>query len=120
MKKTIFISHPIGGDVDNNIKKVLKICARVHTKSIIPVLPYLVSLQYLNDEIIEDKRLGIAANLECFRRGYVDEVWLYGDRISPGMKEEIALARKLGIPIIAKTPQTKRTLQNELRNTNLY
>ena len=105
--KMIFVAHPIGGDVKGNVKKVLKICAEIHTRNIIPVAPYLISLQYLNDEVIEDRELGMAANHECFYRGYIDELWLYGDRISSGMIEEIKLAREMGIPIVAKTKGTQ-------------
>lgn len=117
MTKTVFIGHPIGGDVKVNAEKVLNICKEVHTKHIIPVAPYLVSLQYLNDEIVEDRELGMEANHECFLRGYVDELWLFGERISEGMKGEIALARELGVPIIPKTMGTKRDLLN-LKNGN--
>ena len=109
MAKTVFIAHPISGDIRGNIKKVLKICAEVHTKDIIPIAPYLVSLQYLDDGVIEDRELGMEANHECFRRGYVDEIWLFGDRISVGMKE-ILLAKEMGIPIIPKTERTRREL----------
>ena len=106
--KTVFIAHPIAGDIQNNVKKVIQICSEVHDKNIIPVAPYLVSLQYLNDEVHEDRRLGVDANLECFHRKYIDELWLYGDRISSGMKEEVLLAQQLGIPIIPKTEGTIR------------
>lgn len=110
MAKTVFIGHPIRGDVRGNVEKVLKICAEVHTKDIIPVAPYLVSLQYLDDRVIEDRELGMEANHECFRRGYVDELWLFGDRISTGMWKEILLAKEMHIPIIAKTEGTRRDL----------
>lgn len=50
------------------------------------------------------------ANLAYFHRRFVDELWLYGDRISPGMKIEIELAHTLGIPIVAKTEPTARGL----------
>jgi len=43
------------GDVQENTKKVLDICEAVHTSEIVPVVPYLVSLQYLNDEVHEDR-----------------------------------------------------------------
>ncbi len=109
--KTVFVGHPIGGDVQGNVKKVLEICEQIHTKDIIPVAPYLVSLQYLDDGVIEDRQLGVEANLECFRRGYVDELWLFGDRISPGMKEEIAIAKKHNVFIVAKTEGTKKALE---------
>lgn len=110
MAKTVFIGHPIRGDVRGNVEKVLKICAEVHTKDIIPVAPYLVSLQYLDDGILEDRELGVEANHECFRRDYVDELWLFGDRISTGMWEEIRLAKEMNIPIIPQTDETLRGL----------
>lgn len=109
-KKTVFIAHPIAGDIAGNMQKVLAICEQVHNDEIIPVAPYLVSLQYLNDEVVEDRQLGIDANMECFHRGYIDELWLYGDTISTGMKAEIALAKELNIPIFPKTEGTRRDL----------
>ena len=109
--RTIYICHPVGGDVKNNLIKVTEICSNLHNKHIIPVAPYLVSLQYLNDEVMEDRDLGIDANLECFKRKYVDEVWLYGDHISPGMKQEILIVKEYGIPIVAQTPGTKKELK---------
>ena len=110
-KKLIFIAHPIRGDVAGNMAKVLSICEQVHKEGHIPVAPYLVSLQYLNDEVVEDRELGVEANLVCFHRGFVDELWLYGDKISEGMKREIALAKELKIPVVAKTEVTKKDLE---------
>lgn len=105
--KTVFVAHQISGDVKGNMKKVLKICAEIHTRNIVPIAPYLISLQYLNDEVVEDRELGMAANHEHFYRGFVDELWLFGNRISKGMIEEIKLAREMGIPVIAKTKGTR-------------
>ena len=110
-KKIVFIGHPIGGDIKGNAKKVLKICAEVHTKDIIPVAPYIISLQYLNDEVVEDRALGMETNHECFHRHYVDELWLFGDYISSGMRQEVLLAREMGIPIIPKTEGTRHDLE---------
>ncbi len=109
--KTVFIGHPIGGDIRNNIEKVLKICEEIHNKDLVPVAPYLTSLQYLNDEIIEDRELGMEANHECFRRHYVDELWLFGDKISNGMKKEILLAKEMNIPVVPKTEGTRRDFE---------
>ena len=109
--KIVFVAHPISGDVKGNVKKVLAICAKIHTRNIIPVAPYLIALQYLNDEVVEDRELGMAANHECFYRRYVDELWLFGDRISSGMIGEIKLAREMGIPVIAKTRGTSYDLK---------
>lgn len=108
IKKVVFVGHPVSGDILRNIKKILDICKQIHNEQIIPCVPYLVSLQYLNDEITEDRELGIEANLECFHRGYIDELWLFGDYISKGMEQEIELASELNIPIVSKTNGTRK------------
>ena len=104
--KTVFIAHPIAGDIEQNVRKVLAICKAVHTKEVVPYAPYIVSLQYLSDHVKEDRQLGIDANREMLKRGLIDEFWVYGNRISRGMWEEIRLARLLRIPIITKTEET--------------
>lgn len=108
--KTVFIAHPIGGDVHGNVQKVLSICKQIHSSTLIPVAPYIASVQYLEDGNGYERALGVAGNMETLRRGYVDEVWLYGDRISYGMKEEVLLALELGIPVFAHTPETAHDL----------
>ena len=109
-KKVVFVAHPVSGDIAGNIKKVLAICEAVHKQGIIPIAPYLVSLQYLDDTVVEDRALGIEVNHICFHRRFVDELWLYGDRISTGMRGEVELAFECGIPIVAKTEGTERDL----------
>jgi hypothetical protein len=84
---------------------------KIHTRRTIPVAPYLASLQYLDDRVVKHRRLGIMVNLETFYRGYIDELWLFGNRISTGMEEEVLLAWELGIPVVAKTPGTKKDLK---------
>jgi hypothetical protein len=74
-------------------------------------------LRYLNEDVVEDRGLGIAANLICFHRGFIEELWLYGDRISAGMKEEVLLALRLDIPVVAKTPETERDLARIVMTT---
>lgn len=110
-KKTVFIAHPINGDILGNTEKILKICREVHDENTIPVAPYLVSLQYLDDKDPIERDLGIGANLETFHRGYIDELWLFGDRISTGMEQEVLLALSLGIIVIPKTEETEKDLQ---------
>jgi len=112
--KTIFIAHPINGDIAGNMEKVLKICKEIHDENTIPVAPYLVSLRYLNDADPKERELGISANLETFRRGYIDELWIFGDHISAGMREEINLALSLNIPVVPKTEETKKDFQKTM------
>lgn len=111
--KIVYIAHPVGGNVKENIKKILQICHRVHTnkKEVIPFAPYIVALYYLNDEILEERKLGMLANQEHFKRKTMDEVWLCGDKVSDGMKAEIKLAIKYKIPIKIHNPKLKKDFE---------
>ncbi len=99
MVKVVYIAHEVRGDVQGNIRKILNICRRLHTKDVIPIAPYLVALQYLNDNSLEERALGIGSNAEYFRRGFIDEVCVFGSRVSTGIFGEIMLALQFGIPI---------------------
>lgn len=110
--KTVFIAHPLRGDIAKNIRRVRAICKELHSDTLIPYAPYLATAQYLNDNISEERELGMEANHEMFIRGFIDELWLYGDRISNGMAIETRLALRLNIPVIPKTKWTARDLES--------
>ena len=111
--KLVYIGHPVGGDIERNIKKILEICHNIHKKNdnIIPFAPYVVSLYYLDDNIVEERKLGMLANQEHFERKTMDEVWLFGSRISEGMKWEIEQAAKYGIPIKVCNSKLKKEFE---------
>lgn len=114
MLKTVFIAHPISGDVESNIKKVLAICKELHeSNEVLPIFPSLIWRQYLPDNEATKHRAGLVNN-EYFRRGMVDEVWLYGDVLSDGMKKEILLAQSYNIPVIPKTEAMIQALKEFL------
>ncbi|MFZ3020133.1 MAG: hypothetical protein WA051_01255 [Minisyncoccia bacterium] len=113
MTKMVFIAHPMSGDIRGNTRRVEEICRSVHTLDVIPVFPSFVWRRYLK----EVKKCGYQSSLasrvndEYFKRKFIDEVWLYGDRITNGMLAEILLAWKYHIPVIGKTPETIRMLK---------
>jgi hypothetical protein len=108
--KMVFIAHPISGDVENNCRKVLEICRQIHTKDVIPVFPRFTWCQYLTDSP-EDKELALAVAEAYFRSGAVDELWVYGDVLSEGMKKEIWLAQKLGIKVVPMSEITAEDIE---------
>ena len=111
MPKIVYIAHQVNGNIKQNIESILKICREIHTEEIIPFAPYLVAFQYLDYSVSEVRSLGIAANTECFRRRMIDEVWLCGPGISEGMKEEIKLAMRHGIPIKCHSNDLEKELE---------
>lgn len=111
MAKTIFIAHAISGDVAGNIQKVIKICKAIHSASTIPVFPSFTWRQYLPENDSTKYYAGLV-NDEYFARGMIDEVWLYGPRITEGMLKEINLAISYEIPVIPKNKILKKALEN--------
>lgn len=109
MPKMIFVAHPMSGDIEGNTRKVIAICKSIHSEDVIPVFPSLLWRGYLGDSA-EDRALAEMVNTPYFIRRFIDEMWLYGDRLSDGMKKEILLADKYHIPVFAKTPETDRAL----------
>ncbi len=107
--KFVFVAHPISGDVEGNIQKVLKICRRIHSLNVIPLFPRYLNKSYLS-ESERDVELVRETVRQHFERRVVDELWLYGDRISQGMWDEIVLARQNNVPVIAKSPETAKEL----------
>lgn len=107
--KIVYIAHPISGDIYQNHLKVRKIIRDLNMSDfdIVPFAPYLIDLLCLNDYVPEERERGIKNDEAFFRAGFINEVWLYGDNISNGMKHEIELANELGIPVISKSEKIK-------------
>lgn len=110
--KIVYVAHPIRGDVTGNIKKILAICKRIHSHAVIPFVPYIPVIAYLGvEEGSRGEKLGLWTNHELIKMRIPMEMWLYGDHISEGMGDEIKLARKCHIPVIAKTKGTRDELE---------
>ena len=69
----VYICSPFSGDVENNVIKAQR-----------------YSRYSLNDE--KERRLAMHFNYVLL--GKCEEVWVFGDKISPGMAEEIRVAEK--------------------------
>jgi hypothetical protein len=98
----IYIAHPIGGNIEVNMASVQAIVDQLFTSrpQIYPIAPYLYALRRLNDNKPDDRLRGTSINKLYFDRQFIDEVWLFGNRVSAGMWEEVQWARKLGIPVV--------------------
>lgn len=104
-KKIVYIAHPISGNVKGNLLKIQKIVREIcfSTENIIPFVPYYSDLMALDENNPEERARGIANDQVYFERGVMDELWLFGPRVSEGMRHEIKLAKLFGIPVISKS-----------------
>lgn len=107
--KIAYIAHPIGGDVPGNLKKIDSIirCINLEEYDVVPFAPYYSDVAgAMMDSIPSERHRGMLNNEQHFRRKTFDVLRLYGDRISPGMADEITLAKHYGIPIVPMTEET--------------
>ena len=107
--KIVYIAHPIAGDVHGNVERILSIVKEINMTrdDVVPFAPYITDVLALDDNNIIERDRGIRNDIAILRAGIVDELWVYGPKISGGMQAEIELAFNLGIPIVAKDPQTE-------------
>lgn len=100
--KIVYISHPISGDVDGNIKDILRIIRKINIefKYVHPVASYVVDCLSLDDNNPLERLRGMKNNENLIKSCVFDEIWLTGERISGGMRVEINLFVLQQKPII--------------------
>lgn len=99
-----YIAHPISGDIEGNVKKILDIVREINLNEpeVIPFVPYLADVLSLDDSMPDQRKRGINNNSVYLNSGIISELRVYGEKISKGVAEEIALARQFKIPVVYK------------------
>lgn len=116
MPKTVMIVHPMTGDIEGNLKKVDAICRAIHGSEIIPVFPSYTTRRYLTPDP-KDRELAKTHIEEYLKRGFVDEVWVYGNRVTEGMMRVILTAMEYNIPVVSKSRETQEYMSLSLSNS---
>lgn len=97
----VFVCSAYRGDIEANVAAARSICRRLALSGITPIAPHLIFPQFLRDDLVWERDQGIKLGLDLLST--CDELWYYGDRITDGMRTEIAEARRLHIPVVHKT-----------------
>lgn len=115
--KFVYICAPLRGDVAENTRSAAEQAKEVFDAGDIPICPHLMfpPVADVNDRGEDEKAMRMCLDLidRC------DEVRVCGDKISEGMRREIAYAEKQRVPIVRsgeeparrKTPNKHRDLQ---------
>ena len=112
--RIIYIAHPIGGDVENNLASLRRIIRSINANEphTVPFCPYYADVVSLNDNDPAQRARGLRNDMTILSRvGMVDELRLYGETISSGMRMEIEQAYYMGIPIVCSNPELYNLLQ---------
>jgi len=96
-KKMVYIASPYAGDVEKNTAFAINACRYCIKKGHTPIAPHLLYTQMLDDNEPAQRETGLILGNQILRR--CDELWVCGDRVSPGMAAEIAEAENLGITV---------------------
>ena len=95
--KLIYVASPYAGDIDLNTAFAMEACQFVKNEGHAFFAPHLLYPQVLKENDPVDRQLGLAMGKEMLAK--CDELWAFGDFISPGMAGEIELAEQRGIPV---------------------
>lgn len=84
-------------ELKENIRNTRMACTLVSIMNEMPVSSALMYPQFLNDDDPIDRKKGIDYGIRLLESS--DELWIVGDRITAGMRQEIDAAKELQIPI---------------------
>ena len=89
----VYICSPYSGDVESNVARARDYCRfAVTEKNAIPFAPHLLLPQYMEDSDPQQRALSMFMNMVFL--GKCNELWVFGERRSEGMQQEIAKAKK--------------------------
>lgn len=93
----VYICSPFAGDIETNISAARRFSRFAVDSGYIPIAPHLLFPQFLNDEKLEERQLGLFFGNVLMSK--CTEVWVFGEHISNGMDAEIKRAKRKGYPI---------------------
>jgi hypothetical protein len=88
----VYVASAYSGDTAANTEKTKQYCRYALEQGQIPLAPHLMFPLFMNDADPEERELAIF--MDVILLGKCDELWVFGDRISEGMKTEIDVAKK--------------------------
>ena len=110
--RRVYICSPLGGNITANIENAKRYSQYVFKCGMAPVIPHFYAL-VLNDDNPEERKLGMQAEISLL--WVCDEVWVFGDELTEGMKTEIRFAEKLNIEVryISENDLRKSEVKND-------
>jgi sugar phosphate isomerase/epimerase len=90
--KVIFVCSPFQGKIEN-IEKAKRYCRMLVDMGCIPIAPHVYFSQFMDDRNPEDRRKALEMNKKLLE--FCDELWVFGEEITEGMREEIEHFKKI-------------------------
>ncbi len=97
VRPLVYICSPYRGATESNIRRARSYCRFAISRNAVPIAPHLLYTQFLDDSVRKERNIGISCGVAILYR--CDQLWVFGGRVSAGMKAEIQEAERRGIPI---------------------
>lgn len=108
MMKKVYICAPLGGNVPDNLEQVRRYTKYALLCGTAPVVPHFYA-ECLDDSKIKEREIGMAAGLSLL--WFCDELWVFGNTVTEGMKSEIGFCKNLNIRIrYVKDSEVNKTI----------
>lgn len=95
--KRVYICSPYAGDRAANTENAIRYCRFAAERGCDPFAPHLFYTRFLNDAVPSERLFGVELGLRRIEE--CDELWVFGNTISPGMQAEIERAERIGRPV---------------------
>ena len=86
----VYICSPYSGNVKKNVEAAKQYCRFAVNQKTIPIAPHLLYPQFMDDE----KERELVRLINKVLLGKCEEVWVFGQKFSPGMAYEVEKAKK--------------------------
>lgn len=94
--KKVYICSPLGGNIQESLKKAKQYARYALICGTAPVVPHFYAL-CLNDNIPKEREIGMVAGLSLL--WFCDEMWIFGDEVTESMKAEMQFCKSLNISV---------------------
>lgn len=95
MLPVVYICSPFSGDTEGNTERIRKYCRYAVRQKVIPVAMHLLLPQFMKEST--ERELAMSMDLQIL--GRCDEPWVFGGRVTEGMRKEIGRAEETGMRI---------------------
>lgn len=109
----VYVCSPYSGDTVGNTQKAQQYCRFAVDSHCIPLAPHLLFPQFMADDDPEEHDLAMFMDIALLSK--CAELWVFGERITEGMNEELRYAQRKNKPIRYFTEDCKEvTVCNEV------
>ena len=88
-----YICSPLRGDIKQNISNAIAYSKFIYQRcGMIPVMSHFYAL-ILDDGVVDERKIGMSIGIDMLLD--TTHLWVFGDKLTEGMEEEIRTAKSL-------------------------